>query len=89
MTLILTLLLPSIAASKHVYFNKHNMPVFFLILCDIVQLVFYTVFPAEDTGGPGRQTMNEREAFDARNILKVRQNLPLPKLQIHRLVFTP
>ncbi|XP_074475170.1 activating signal cointegrator 1 complex subunit 1 isoform X1 [Sebastes fasciatus] len=28
------------------------------------------VFPVEDTGGPRRQTTSEREAFDARNILK-------------------
>lgn len=30
---------------------------------------------AEDTGGQRRQTLNEREAFDARNILKVVANL--------------
>lgn len=30
------------------------------------------VFPVKETGGAGRLTTTEREAFDARNILKVR-----------------
>lgn len=52
------------------------------------------VFPVEDTGGPGRRATSEREAFDARNILKVRGNLLLPglsktaELQTFRLVLT-
>lgn len=40
-------------------------------------LLYSAVFPVEDTGGPGRQTTSEREAFDARSILKVRGNLLL------------
>lgn len=34
----------------------------------------FPCFPAEDRGGAGRQNMKDREAFDARNILKVKQS---------------
>lgn len=52
---------------------------FFIVLWCIVQLFIYTsgVFPVEDAGGAGRQTGGEREAFDARNVLKVGGKLHL------------
>ena len=52
---------------------------FFFFLCYILSacLLQSGVFPVEDTGGSGRQTMGEREAFDARNILQVGGNLLL------------
>ncbi|KAG8008647.1 Activating signal cointegrator 1 complex subunit 1 [Nibea albiflora] len=36
----------------------------------VMNTLFRKDSTGEDTGGPGRQTMSEREAFDARNILK-------------------
>lgn len=53
-------------------FNKgiNLFAVVLFALCDICHAV---VFPVEDTGGSGRQS-SEREAFDARNILKVGGN---------------
>ncbi|XP_071319081.1 activating signal cointegrator 1 complex subunit 1 [Trachinotus anak] len=36
----------------------------------VINTLFRKDSTAEDTGGPGRQTVSEREAFDARNILK-------------------
>ncbi|KAM9336104.1 activating signal cointegrator 1 complex subunit 1 [Symphorus nematophorus] len=36
----------------------------------VMNTLFRKDSTVEDTGGPGRQTMNEREAFDARNILQ-------------------
>ncbi|XP_022598292.1 activating signal cointegrator 1 complex subunit 1 [Seriola dumerili] len=36
----------------------------------VINTLFRKDSTVEDTGGPGRQTMSEREAFDARNILK-------------------
>lgn len=41
--------------------------------CVDVFLMLY--FPVEDAGGPGRQGLSNREAFDARNILKVRHSV--------------
>ncbi|XP_041671455.1 activating signal cointegrator 1 complex subunit 1 [Cheilinus undulatus] len=37
----------------------------------VMNTLFRKDSTGEDTGGTGRQTMNEREAFDARNILKI------------------
>lgn len=37
----------------------------------VMNTLFRKDSTVEDTGGPGRQTISEREAFDARNILKV------------------
>lgn len=41
--------------------------------CVDVFLMLY--FPVEDAGVPGRQGLSNREAFDARNILKVRHSV--------------
>lgn len=37
----------------------------------VMNTLFRKDSTVEDTGGPGRQTISEREAFDARNILKM------------------
>lgn len=86
MTLIVPLPLPTVVSSECVYL----IILFLFVLCYICHTV---VFPVEDTGGSGRQA-SEREAFDARNILKVRGNSLLPallntaELQTFRLVLT-
>lgn len=61
----------------------------FLFCLYCLACLLHCVFPVEDTGGPGRQTTSEREAFDARNILKVRGNLLLRALSNTAELQTP
>lgn len=82
MTLIVLSPLPTASPTERVHLikNQNYLILSFWFFVRFSTLCFCFVFSVEDTGSSGGRATSEREAFDARNILKVRGNLLLPAL---------
>ncbi|XP_029383116.1 activating signal cointegrator 1 complex subunit 1 isoform X2 [Echeneis naucrates] len=54
----------------------------------VMNTLFRKDTTSEDTGGPGRQTVSEREAFDARNILKKFNNFHFGEFELNTVLLS-